>query len=70
MTTSTVKIYLHVGSKNLNLNFTAVAAALDDEELPVKVHSVLALTQMIVSHDTSTSLLMFTQRKVLNDLCS
>jgi importin-7 len=40
-------------TKNLNTHFSAVAAALDDPELPVKVHAILALTQMVVSHDSS-----------------
>jgi importin-7 len=40
--------------QNLRHHFTAVAAAMSDEELPVKVHSILALTQMITAHESSS----------------
>ena len=39
--------------QNLHHNFTAVVAAMADNELPVKVHSNLALTQMITIHESS-----------------
>ena len=42
-----------IGLQNLHLHFTAVAAAMSDEELPVKVHAILALTQMIIIHESS-----------------
>ena len=42
-----------IPSQNLLHHFTAVAAAMSDDELPVKVHSILALTQMIIVHESS-----------------
>ena len=39
--------------QNLLHHFTAVAAAMSDDELPVKVHAILALTQMIIVHESS-----------------
>ncbi|KAF5392679.1 hypothetical protein D9757_000916 [Collybiopsis confluens] len=35
--------------ENLNTNFGAIAAALDDPEFPVRVHAALALTELIVA---------------------
>jgi hypothetical protein len=35
----------------LNIHFRAVAAALDDPELPVRVQAALALTELVVLHE-------------------
>jgi hypothetical protein len=39
-------------SQNLSKVFRAVAAGLDDTELPVRVHAALTLTEMVSSHDS------------------
>ncbi|KAL0564749.1 Nonsense-mediated mRNA decay protein 5 [Marasmius crinis-equi] len=39
--------------ENLDKNFRAVAAALDDPELPVRVQAILALTELIVSEESA-----------------
>lgn len=36
----------------MNNHFRAVAACLDDPELPVRVQAALALTEMITSHES------------------
>ncbi|KAF8887163.1 armadillo-type protein [Infundibulicybe gibba] len=38
--------------ENLNVHFRAVAAALDDTECPVRVHAALALTELVVIHES------------------
>lgn len=38
--------------KNLSVNFRAVAAALDDPEFPVRVNAALALTELVLAHDS------------------
>ncbi len=38
--------------QNLSKVFRAVAAGLDDTELPVRVHAALTLTEMVSSHDS------------------
>ncbi|KAF5381241.1 hypothetical protein D9757_007902 [Collybiopsis confluens] len=39
--------------ENLNTNFRAIAAALDDPEFPVRVHAALALTELIVAEGSA-----------------
>ena len=41
--------------QHLRSHFTAVAACLDDPELPVRVHAALALTEMVTNHETGAS---------------
>ncbi|GJE91719.1 ARM repeat-containing protein [Phanerochaete sordida] len=38
--------------QNLRSHFTALAACLDDPELPVRVHAALALTEMVTNHES------------------
>jgi hypothetical protein len=37
--------------QSLNRHFTAVASALNDTELPVRVHAALALTEILENHE-------------------
>ena len=39
----------------MNAHFRAVAAVMDDPELPVRVQSALALTEMVTTHEQGTS---------------
>ncbi|KDQ62833.1 hypothetical protein JAAARDRAFT_30743 [Jaapia argillacea MUCL 33604] len=54
--------------ETLNHHFQAVAAALDDQELPVRVHAALALTEMITSHDSVRKAVAPQVGKVIQDL--
>ncbi|KAG6856226.1 hypothetical protein H0H87_006320 [Tephrocybe sp. NHM501043] len=45
--------------ENLNANFRAVAAALDDPELPVRVNAALAITELVVAHESGQCALKF-----------
>ncbi|KAF9257153.1 ARM repeat-containing protein [Marasmius fiardii PR-910] len=49
-------------------NFQAVAAALDDPELPVRVQAVLALTEMIVAYENVRNQVSPRVGKVVQDL--
>jgi hypothetical protein len=39
----------------LNSYFRAVALALDDHELPVRVQAALAITEFVIVHDSGAS---------------
>ncbi|KAK7048757.1 importin N-terminal domain-containing protein [Favolaschia claudopus] len=54
--------------EHLNVNFRAVAAALDDPEFPVRVQAALALTEMIVLHDSVKNAVAPQVGKVVQDL--
>ncbi|KAJ8079910.1 Nonsense-mediated mRNA decay protein 5 [Marasmius tenuissimus] len=54
--------------ENLNKNSRAVAAALDDPELPVRVQAVLALTELIVSNESVRAQVAPQVGKVVQDL--
>jgi len=38
--------------QNVSQHFAAIATAMDDPELPVRVQAVLALTEMVTVHDS------------------
>lgn len=40
----------------LGQHFTAVSACLDDPELPVRIQACMALTEMIIVHETGESI--------------
>ncbi|KNZ72327.1 putative importin [Termitomyces sp. J132] len=42
--------------EHLNANFRAVAAALDDPELPVRVNAALAITELVTVHESGGSM--------------
>jgi len=48
--------------KNLNVNFRAVATALDDPEFPVRVQAALALTEMVIQYESGTLLSFLSTR--------
>ncbi|KAF9465308.1 armadillo-type protein [Collybia nuda] len=54
--------------ENLNVNFRAVAAALDDPEFPVRVQAALALTELVVMHDSVKTAVSPQVGKVIQDL--
>jgi hypothetical protein len=47
-----VRLTLVIIIQNLNLHFRAVAAASDDPEFPVRVQAALALTEMVIAHES------------------
>ncbi|KIK08065.1 hypothetical protein K443DRAFT_672947 [Laccaria amethystina LaAM-08-1] len=54
--------------ENLNIHFRAVAAALDDPELPVRVQAALALTELVVLHEDVRTAVAPQVGKVIQDL--
>lgn len=54
--------------ENLNANFRAVAAALDDPEFPVRVNAALALTELVVAHESVKVAVGPQVGKVIQDL--
>ncbi|KAF8215061.1 armadillo-type protein [Mycena galopus ATCC 62051] len=54
--------------EHLNVNFRAVAAALDDPEFPVRVQAALALTEMIMLYDSVKTAVSPQVGKVIQDL--
>ncbi|KAJ7250056.1 armadillo-type protein [Mycena haematopus] len=54
--------------EHLNVNFRAVAAALDDPEFPVRVQAALALTEMILLYDSVKKAVSPQVGKVIQDL--
>ncbi|KAJ7274060.1 armadillo-type protein [Mycena rebaudengoi] len=54
--------------ENLSTHFRAVAAALDDPELPVRVQAALALTEMVILHDSVKTAVSPQVGKVIQDL--
>ncbi|KAH9991238.1 ARM repeat-containing protein [Russula vinacea] len=54
--------------ENLSKVFRAVAAGLDDTELPVRVHAALTLTEMVSSHDSVKAAVSPQVGKVIQDL--
>ncbi|KAH9969835.1 ARM repeat-containing protein [Russula dissimulans] len=54
--------------ENLSKVFRAVAAGLDDTELPVRVHAALTLTEMVSSHDSVRDAVSPQVGKVIQDL--
>ncbi|KAI3621267.1 nonsense-mediated mrna decay protein [Moniliophthora roreri] len=54
--------------ENLNKNFRAAAAALDDPELPVRVQAILALTELIVANESVKAQVAPQVGKVVQDL--
>ncbi|KAG7087929.1 hypothetical protein E1B28_011975 [Marasmius oreades] len=54
--------------ESLNKNFRAVAACLDDHELPVRVQAVLALTELIVANESVQAQVSPQVGKVVQDL--
>ncbi|KAI0286170.1 armadillo-type protein [Russula brevipes] len=55
-------------NENLSKVFRAVAAGLDDTELPVRVHAALTLTEMVSSHDSIKAAVSPQVGKVIQDL--
>ncbi|KIK50545.1 hypothetical protein GYMLUDRAFT_266124 [Collybiopsis luxurians FD-317 M1] len=53
---------------NLNANFRAIAAALDDPQFPVRVHAALALTELIVAEESVRNQVAPQVGKVIQDL--
>lgn len=49
----------------MNAHFAAVATALDDPELPVRVHASLALTELIIAHESGAYSQSFTIDRML-----
>jgi len=41
-----------LAEQNLDINFRHVAAALDDAEFPVRVNAALALTELVLAHES------------------
>ncbi|GLB38717.1 putative ARM repeat-containing protein [Lyophyllum shimeji] len=54
--------------ENLNANFRAVAAALDDPEFPVRVNAALALTELVLAHESVRTAVGPQVGKVIQDL--
>ncbi|KAF5377980.1 hypothetical protein D9615_006718 [Tricholomella constricta] len=54
--------------ENLNINFRAIATALDDPEFPVKVNAALALTELVVAHESVKIAVGPQVGKVIQDL--
>ncbi|KAJ7075775.1 armadillo-type protein [Mycena belliarum] len=54
--------------EHLNVHFRAVAAGLDDPEFPVRVQAALALTEMIILHDSVKTAVSPQVGKVIQDL--
>ncbi|KAF8074028.1 armadillo-type protein [Lyophyllum atratum] len=54
--------------ENLNVNFRAIAAALDDPEFPVRVNAALALTELVVAHESVKIAVAPQVGKVIQDL--
>ncbi|TFK34758.1 armadillo-type protein [Crucibulum laeve] len=54
--------------ENLNIHFRAVAAALDDPEIPVRVQAALALTEMVIAHESVSTAVAPQVGKVIQDL--
>ncbi|KAJ7364882.1 armadillo-type protein [Mycena albidolilacea] len=54
--------------EHLNVNFRAVATALDDPEFPVRVQAALALTELILLHDSVKTAVSPQVGKVIQDL--
>ncbi|KAJ6622613.1 armadillo-type protein [Mycena sp. CBHHK59/15] len=54
--------------EHLNVHFRAVAAALDDPEFPVRVQAALALTEMVILHDSVKTAVAPQVGKVIQDL--
>ncbi|KAF5319858.1 hypothetical protein D9758_018456 [Tetrapyrgos nigripes] len=54
--------------ENLNRNFRAVANALDDPEFPVKIQAALALTELVLAHDSVRTQVAPQVGKVVQDL--
>lgn len=54
--------------KHLNDHFTAVANALNDPELPVRVHAALALTEILQNHEQARAAVAPQVGKVIQDL--
>ncbi|KAF7364786.1 Importin N-terminal domain-containing protein [Mycena venus] len=54
--------------EHLNVNFRAVAAALDDPEFPVRVQAALALTEMVLLYDAVKTAVSPQVGKVIQDL--
>ncbi|KAF9451856.1 ARM repeat-containing protein [Macrolepiota fuliginosa MF-IS2] len=56
------------GKEKLEVHFRAVAASLDDPELPVRVQAALALTEMILVHEDVKTAVSPQVGKVIQDL--
>ncbi|KAG5643336.1 hypothetical protein DXG03_001055 [Asterophora parasitica] len=54
--------------ENLNVNFRAIATALDDSEFPVRVNAALALTELVVAHESVKVAVGPQVGKVIQDL--
>ncbi|RDB14686.1 hypothetical protein Hypma_016434 [Hypsizygus marmoreus] len=54
--------------ENLNVNFRAVAAALDDPEFPVRVNAALALTELVLAYESVRAAVGPQVAKVIQDL--
>ncbi|ETW81490.1 hypothetical protein HETIRDRAFT_125032 [Heterobasidion irregulare TC 32-1] len=54
--------------ENMNAHFRAVAAVMDDPELPVRVQSALALTEMVTTHEQVRAAVAPQVGKVIQDL--
>lgn len=54
--------------ENLNVNFRAIANALDDPEFPVRVQAALALTEMVVQYESVKIAVAPQVGKVIQDL--
>ncbi|KAJ7133547.1 armadillo-type protein [Mycena epipterygia] len=54
--------------EHLSVHFRAIAAALDDPEFPVRVQAALALTEMIILHDSVKTAVSPQVGKVIQDL--
>ncbi|KAG5721602.1 hypothetical protein E4T56_gene12891 [Termitomyces sp. T112] len=54
--------------EHLNANFRAVAAALDDPELPVRVNAALAITELVTVHESVRTAVGLQVGKVIQDL--
>ena len=48
--------FAHLFLQHLNASFRAVAAALDDPELPVRVNAALAITELVTAHEAGSSM--------------
>ncbi|KAG6919218.1 hypothetical protein DXG01_008013 [Tephrocybe rancida] len=54
--------------ENLNANFRAIAKALDDPELPVRVNAALAITELVLAHESVRVAVGPQVGKVIQDL--
>ncbi|KAG6900147.1 hypothetical protein C0993_002296 [Termitomyces sp. T159_Od127] len=54
--------------EHLDANFRAVAAALDDPELPVRVNAALAITELVTAHESVRTAVGPQVGKVIQDL--